>query len=1859
MDEVPDWLKPQPAPTTEVPDWLQPPDPVKGRQRQAAKEKAAQLAGVVHQQALSPQSLLRPSDDQYKSPLVQTVPGEQGGLEHHLAGGDEGAKEHARRQGYQYEQELKNQFPEIADQHKDMRKALEGSVYNDTRQFMVKQLQDQAEHAGAGQLGQSWDVVRNLIPGHSTGAGIGRNAALKDSYERMAKGEATGGDYGLIGYTLAEEKLNAQKGLPQKLLDFGIGAPKMMAEWLGTIPAGGPIAGAGAQVALGNIGLRSLARTGLTAGAGQLAAGESPVSKESLNSLISNAVFEGVGTPFDASTKKTLAGALNSILATEAGPDIERIIGTGQGGPFARYMQAKTPEEKQQAAGDLAANLIGMGVLEGGGAAIHHLKSIGIKPKPEIIAKEMKQHIIDQEAQQAAQKPPEAAPSTPDPRANPTLEEAFRGMENPPERQPPPRDPRANDLLEDAMGMKSNAKVPSARPEDHQGPPTEVPGNAVPGTQGDTGGDAQRGAQGEVTGAQAGAGAAPAVPERGAGVLKPDILSLVREAGKTLPDTFNGKYHHPSFAGETHKVLVADLYDKLKPKLGGMSLDEFKQELLRHNREGALSLSRVDMVNEVGEARGSKQLERSKTQMLPGREDYITHSIDVNGIKVPEKPLPESWQHSGTKFKGDTFEANGETHAVVSRPLEKGDGIRLSVPGEGGKEKAFVNLLKNPDGSYAISEMKREGGKDENRNLVRGLVDYATEQGMKVVPSTEGHTPEGKEFWQKNAEKAGQSQQVKPADQIRGLLNEINSGSVTTGRVDKMLSDMMASKMNKADWQETLDDLKIAGQARSRQDAAAKIRQVVLSQLEMHVKGQALGVSGVLTAEQAAQARVPKPTSLLSVVKKNGGLSRQDATDHGWDVKALEENVPSIFRNSKGGKGSQKISEALEGLISEGHVPKGGEVTADRMLELVQDHARSMADNLDREFAREEARYYAERERAKQLGHSEESIEKSARLGQTHGEAEGRERTPEEINGELAGEQGSEAGDFEFGANRPMTQQVIPGTGVMPAFEKGRQGGLFEQPQGKIERDFQKQRETEEASLKKRVSGPMQEEGGMFGPPAGGMGAMGGGTEGGEPPPGTPQAGTFEPPERGTPPPGKPLLQRTADWLKSFGGQAFPAVHRLARATGEALTRLTNSKSAADKFLDYAENILSVPKEALDRPEKPGEEGTARSFRLSELTLPERKRIGAAFLEKRMRYFRDELLATGEKDKADKVATFIGSDVLPDEATFKRINDALDPFYQAWIQEWTPEVEKNFRGIMDMAPDEAIDSKSQIPGLPLNARAISPSKGEPIPPGAVATKARGNLSNIRVNKPGFTKEASLDAPAYDVDIRNMMEHTLQAGGKAARKAEFVRQAIQDGVIQSVAKGEEPNPGWKALELKPSYGLSDLPPGNRYYAHPDAYSEVRTGLGLNEPASGILSAVSKGMGIINSTALLSPVEIMSHVANHLTALFRPGMGFPMWNLGQSAGNFAKVLMGDPTMLRKVADLAAMGASFSHGDRPGVLGQIFGTEGAKPGSWHETAQKATRYDPTQWANKFTGKFIDTMQSAIRVQLADAYDRLAQQGHFPQTEQGKRDFVNQAVGNYNSLASSKIVQFLKDTGLQPFATAATTFTTQGVRATYGGGLNAMPESWDAAARQRGIAYAKMLPLMAIGPTLNYLLWGNAFPKNTPAFSVKTGEDEDGTIRHMDPLRLAGVRRGARITGLNAVAERALGTDRDNQTSLADRAANDAWRGVEHFFAGPAVAALYTAKTGQNTFGHQMAPVVSKATTSTGAARAEAMGKPAPGSSQYLENIKAAALNVNPTVAAFSQADKPKKPRSLGENVGRMFGPFAPQERTPPKKK
>jgi hypothetical protein len=185
---------------------------------------------------------------------------------------------------------------------------------------------------------------------------------------------------------------------------------------------------------------------------------------------------------------------------------------------------------------------------------------------------------------------------------------------------------------------------------------------------------------------------------------------------------------------------------------------------------------------------------------------------------------------------------------------------------------------------------------------------------------------------------------------------------------------------------------------------------------------------------------------------------------------------------------------------------------------------------------------------------------------------------------------------------------------------------------------------------------------------------------------------------------------------------------------------------------------------------------------------------------------------------------------------------------------------------------------------------------------------------------------------------------------------------------------------------------------------------------------------------------------------------------------------------------------------------------------------------------------GAFINRIDQGVRLVAADTYRKMAKKGWVEDTETGLREFVNQ-FGQYNQKAQPRLIQHLRSSGLQPFATAVHTWNLQGLR-TLALGPNAKATSIASAIALRADKAGGLVGFGILVGTLNYLLSGKvAGPAGTSLGAVGWIGD-DKKVHQFNLARLFGYERGPRITGLQGYVDAArMGLNQGQRVKAAIR--------------------------------------------------------------------------------------------------------------------
>jgi hypothetical protein len=299
-----------------------------------------------------------------------------------------------------------------------------------------------------------------------------------------------------------------------------------------------------------------------------------------------------------------------------------------------------------------------------------------------------------------------------------------------------------------------------------------------------------------------------------------------------------------------------------------------------------------------------------------------------------------------------------------------------------------------------------------------------------------------------------------------------------------------------------------------------------------------------------------------------------------------------------------------------------------------------------------------------------------------------------------------------------------------------------------------------------------------------------------------------------------------------------------------------------------------------------------------------------------------------------------------------------------------------------------------------------------------------------------------------------------------------------------------------------------------------------------------------------------------------------------------------------------------------------------------------QKVGEKTGWQWLKGLsTGEMLHDLDTAARLILNRQYTELVNQGRAVDTPQGRRKFVL-TVGNYNRRLMGPLMKAARDAGISPFIVAGRTYNRNAVDLVTGSPRFDAPTQ--SAQRQARLTQLGMLASIALtAPLVNMITTGTPGGRSgTPLGAIDLGTDDegDGTHKVWDVLQLAGIRRGLRSTGLEAVGQ-GLAEGKDANT-IAGNAVTGTLQAAAHPWLGPAVGFVAKAATGRQLDIR---------------GRMEAATIPEGGAKQYLENLRAALESQNPLVysltrPAFQAAGLDQKPADEEEGyLGGVLGTLA----------
>jgi hypothetical protein len=1090
----------------------------------------------------------------------------------------------------------------------------------------------------------------------------------------------------------------------------------------------------------------------------------------------------------------------------------------------------------------------------------------------------------------------------------------------------------------------------------------------------------------------------------------------------------------------------------------------------------------------------------------------------------------QSWVHSGTEFSGpdrDHFTANGQTYRIDPRFWDaqtdlggEHGGVRLGVKDAEGKEVGRVAFLRGADGSYSAS-----GLQGDVHGVARALYDHMVEAGQRVVPSQEGRTGDGKDFWRKNAENAGNGEIGKHL----AMMRERGQTEAAT-ELESIIKDFpgrkaeIAAFLNSPEMERTFNEAHQRSRIQSGDDAAS-VRP---------------------TLGGGVQGGAPGPASANAPSGNPPGAAGPETQGGAQTVRPLRANLP-----------------ATEAATAQRGQAGGNFVVSPEFQAAHQENIRAQ-------------------DEAAQSGHPPAEIAASVRDGiqdadaaTRAAEARAADEAPPTTEERQAAQAQVESGQRELAAwdsnpakppdslfelKLPKPAEPPGGAGAGPrGTESGPNAGLWDVAShfAKEEGGFldpQKIRDFAEAQYERL----------------------------------------------------KVRMESLHDGFKRFAGAKFPNLTRIDRLSGEAGGAFDTAPDRARAAAPYFTDKMMGTKDHTD---------AQRNF------------IGATFNEWRLQYmkaaFYREVAAElarvqasgkpsarlGELLQAAKdVKSFLGTPgYAADQAAFQR--DLNSSEFREFLARWSGKggfaeiMEDNFRKAQGLDVNDPIDSKTQIPGFPVNLL------GKENTPQVQGQPSAGKLQNTRLRQLPFSREATGSSDAYETDIGKIIENSLVRGTTLAAKAEFLRTMVNEGTGIFAKPDQRVEGATEIPNVKPPRGTQEAEPGQTsFYVRNEAAGEVRQSIQVDQPWKKI-----PGTQLLTGLNMIGFTEPIAHVMNNLTMMFKPGM----WRqIPWMPATTWKVMRGNQEIMGRILDLAKEGVGF-RAQHPTLLSKVVGD---------------TAWDPTSWG----GRFLDVMHKTMALTMEDAFNGLRDRGYAVDTITNKRDFINQ-LGNYSKKTQNGIVAFLRDTGINSTATATTNYTAQSLRALVGGtGLEATGPK--AALMLRASMIARGAGILASVAAANFLRWGRLDgDDNTPLGAMKIGE-KDGKTQYLDIFAYTPWGRGLRTTGAASLIEGQRAGARAGPT--IDTAAERLIGSLVRPFVGAPVAFAQEAITGRNAIGRQVAPHAAQ------------------GESQAWQNLQAALWNANPAIGTLTGHNLPplSHRREREMDWSQLFGPLGPKERNRP---
>lgn len=673
------------------------------------------------------------------------------------------------------------------------------------------------------------------------------------------------------------------------------------------------------------------------------------------------------------------------------------------------------------------------------------------------------------------------------------------------------------------------------------------------------------------------------------------------------------------------------------------------------------------------------------------------------------------------------------------------------------------------------------------------------------------------------------------------------------------------------------------------------------------------------------------------------------------------------------------------------------------------------------------------------------------------------------------------------------------------------------------------------------------------------------------------------------PPTFKQKLQQA--WAKAASYSA-PKTTTIDKDIGTRLIEYANSRAAAEATARSMATDVMGPK------------GKTTGFS---------QRLGAVLVEDSLRGLKKAFERAGDKESAAKVTSIIGKGPLESEKDLLRAYS--DPDISASIVRHK-EMVQAFAEKMHKALGGKMAEKGDVTDAFINLKAVLGEAGDTAAKDFVFGNSKNDPLAQLKRKSVFNRQRKGTAQNYETDYRKIAERMIRGNYVENAKQALYKSYVDKGYGKVLELGE-PAPtisGMPTVAVKiQRKGVPDGSGGARtldqnLWVRKDLAPELNQALQLRNGVD--KQALHRGAEIFTKLQTELGVDALTHMANQTRAInqavrakgYKNVVGVQeVDTLARISKNIYKALQDSPATQRELAQIATV-SSGRVGSSPSILGKL-----------HPSLDKIS-----------FGHLVNFSDKVGRLALNDMYNDLVKSGHAQDTVIGRSRFIEQ-MGQYNPRLMSHFQQTMKKYGLSPFVVAGQTFNSLALKRMV---LDPSVEATSPAtvAKMQMNNLVSLLTTVAVTPAIiNLYKTGSITGRpGTPIGAIDTGKD-DANGKHVlvDMAEWAGLRRGMRNTGVNAIIEGNRKGQKAGQ--IATHAANDILHGLVHSWWGPGMNAGQMLMTGEDMGGFNKAK-----------------------NKSIVERVKSTGEMLNPTVGAVIKGKKEGKSTiaSLGGILERTAG-------------